>query len=50
MSQVCYTNGTDGVDEAACEALAKNWNTAKFMYVAVSSIYLDLSLTVVQKR
>jgi len=50
MSQVCYTNGTDGVNEAACEALAKDWNTAKFMYVAVSSIRLSLLLTTIQKR
>lgn len=38
MSQVCYTNGTDSVDEAACEALAENWNTARFMCVSVLSI------------
>ena len=38
MSQVCYTNGTDGVDEDACEALAQNWNTAIFMYVLVLPI------------
>jgi len=39
LSQVCYTNGTDGADEAACEALAQNWNTARFMFVAVTSIH-----------
>lgn len=38
MSQVCYTNGTDGVDEAACEALTQNWNTARFMYVSLLSM------------
>ena len=39
MSQVCYTNGTGGVDEPACATLADNWNTAKFMYVLVASVF-----------
>jgi hypothetical protein len=34
MSQVCYTNGTGSVDEAACATLAENWNTAKYMQVS----------------
>jgi hypothetical protein len=38
MSQAYYTNGTDGVDEAACEALTQNWNTARFMYVSLLSM------------
>ena len=38
MSQVCYRNGTGSVDEAACADLAQNWNTAKFMYVSLSSM------------
>jgi hypothetical protein len=33
MSQVCYTNGTGSLDDAACANLAENWNTAKFMSV-----------------
>jgi len=34
VSSVCYANGTGEIDEAACESLAENWNTAKFMYVS----------------
>jgi hypothetical protein len=49
MSQVCYTNGTGRVDEAACKALAQNWNTARFMWVAVSSIHTNALLTTKQK-
>jgi len=41
MSHVCYTNGTDGEDEAACASLAQKWNTARFMCVAAFPIRLD---------
>jgi hypothetical protein len=37
-SQVCYSNGTDSVDDAACANLAENWNTAKFMSVLSDSV------------
>lgn len=35
LSSVCYANGTGEADEAACESLTENWNTAKFMYVHI---------------
>ena len=41
MSHVCYTNGTDGEDEAACASLAQKWNTARFMCVAAFPIRLN---------
>lgn len=31
MSHVCYANGTGSVDEDACQSLAENWNSARFM-------------------
>lgn len=36
VSSVCYANSTGEVDEAACESLADNWNTAKFMCVSIT--------------
>lgn len=41
MAHVCYTNGTDGEDEAACASLEQKWNTARFMCVAAFPIRLN---------
>lgn len=37
LSSICYSNGTGEVDEDACEALAENWNTARYMYATEST-------------
>lgn len=50
MSHVCYANGTDGPDEAACDSLAEDWNTAKFMYALIVPIRFKYLLTFIQKR
>lgn len=31
MASVCYPNGTDSLDEVACEEVTENWNIARFM-------------------
>lgn len=50
MSSVCYANGTGEVDEAACEELAENWMTARFMYVQCAQPFENSVLTSTQKR
>lgn len=50
LSSVCYANGTGEADDAACESLAENWNTAKFMYAHTSLPQRKYTLTATQKR